>query len=77
MRYLLLVFTRKKSGQIDEVVNVRKQVQVSDMNQSNVILDFAEKKVVKCIIEGKPHDTTFEIMRDYYSKIYPNLIEQL
>jgi hypothetical protein len=77
MRYLLLVFTRKKSGQIDETVTVRKQVQVSDMNQSNVILDFAEKKIVKCIIEGKQHDTTFEIMREYYSKIYPKLIDQL
>ena len=72
MRYLLLVFTRKKSGQIDEVVNVRKQVQVSDMNQSNVILDFAEKKVVKCIIEGKPHDTTFEICLLYTSTLPTN-----
>jgi hypothetical protein len=77
MRYLLIIFTRRASGQIDEAVNVRKQIQISDMNQSNVILDFAEKKVVKCVIEGKQHDTTFEIMRDYYKKIYPNLVEQL
>jgi hypothetical protein len=40
-------------------------------------MDFAEKKVVKCVIEGKVHDTTFELMRDYYAKIYPNLINQL
>jgi hypothetical protein len=47
------------------------------MNNSNVILDFAEKKISKCVIEGKNHDTTFEQMRNYYFKIYPQLVEQL
>ena len=47
------------------------------MNDANIILDFADKKVVKCVIEGKEHDTTFDKMRDYYDKIYPNLIQQL
>jgi hypothetical protein len=65
------------NGQIDEMVNVSKRVRTSDMNNSNVILDFAEKKIVKCVIEGKDHDTTFEQMRNYYFKIYPQLIEQL
>jgi hypothetical protein len=77
MRYLLITFARKENGQIDELVTIGKRVRTSDTNQSNVIMDFAEKKVIKCIIEGKTHDTTFEIMRDYYKKIYPNLIEQL
>ena len=77
MRYLLISYLRKVNGQIDEMVNVSKRVRTSDMNNSNVILDFAEKKIVKCVIEGKPHDTTFEQMRDYYYKIYPQLVEQL
>lgn len=77
MRYLLITFARKEGGQIDELVTIGKRVRTSDMNQSNVILDFAEKKVVKCIIEGKEHDTTFDIMREYYRKVYPNLIDQL
>jgi hypothetical protein len=47
------------------------------MKDANVILDFATNKIVKCVIEGKNHDTTFEKMRDYYEKIYPNLIQQL
>jgi hypothetical protein len=42
-----------------------------------VILDFADKKVEKCVIEGKVHETTFEQMRDYYKRIYPALIFQL
>lgn len=65
------------NGQIDEMVNVSKRVRTSDMNSANVILDFAEKKIDKCIIEGKQHDSTFEQMRDYYFKVYPQLVEQL
>ena len=77
MRYLLISFLRKRAGQIDEMVSVSKRVRTSDMNNANVILDFADKKVLKCIIEGQNHDTTFEKMRDYYNRVYPNLIEQL
>ena len=59
------------------MVSVGKRVRDSDMNNSNVILDFAERKIVKCIIEGKEHDSTFDQLRDYYNKIYPNLVDQL
>jgi hypothetical protein len=77
MRYLVVSFLRKRAGQIDELVSVSKRVRTSDMNDANVILDFADKKVIKCVIEGKNHDTTFDKMRDYYYKVYPNLVEQL
>jgi hypothetical protein len=77
MRYLVVSFLRKRAGQIDEIVSVSKRVRTSDMNDANVILDFADKKVMKCIIEGKNHDTTFDKMRDYYLRVYPNLVEQL
>lgn len=77
MRYLLISFLRKRAGQIDEMVSVSKRVRTSDMNNANVILDFADKKVVKCIIEGKNHETSFDKMREYYVQIYPNLVEQL
>jgi hypothetical protein len=59
------------------MVNVSKRVRTSDMTNANVILDFAEKKIDKCVIEGKNHDTTFELMRDYYFKVYPQLVQQL
>jgi len=77
MRYFLISFFRKSGGQIDEAVSVSKRVRTSDTMNANIIMDFAEKKVVKCVIEGKIHDTTFELMREYYAKIYPNLINQL
>jgi len=77
VRYLLVSYSRRPGGQIDEMVSVSKRVRNSDLTNANVIMDFAEKKVDKCVIEGKKHDTTFELMRDYYQKVYPQLIAQL
>lgn len=77
IRYLLITFFRKPNGQIDEQVQVSKRLRTSDNQMCNVVLDFSEKKVQKCVIEGKIVDTDWQKMYDYYKKIYPNLIEQL
>ena len=77
MRYLMITFLRKPGGQIDEQVQVSKRVRTSDTQMCNVIIDFANKKVDKCVIEGKVVDTDFERMVEYYRKVYPSLIEQL
>lgn len=77
MRYLLITFFKKPGGQIDEQVQVSKRVRNSDNQVCNIILDFADRKVQKCVIEGKILDTDFDKMHEYYQKIYPNLIEQL
>lgn len=77
MRYLMVTFLRKPGGQIDEQVQVAKRVRTSDNQMCNVIIDFATKKVEKCVIEGKVVDTSFQNMVEYYRKVYPNLIEQL
>ena len=77
MRYLNISFLRKMGGQIDELVSVSRNIKPSDTKNANVIMDFADKKVVKCIIEDREHDTTFEQLRDYYNRIYPQLVEQL
>jgi hypothetical protein len=77
MRYLTITFVRRRGGQIDELVATSKRVRTSDMEDANVILDFADKKILKCVIEGKNHESTFEKMRDYYARVYPNLVDQL
>ena len=77
MRYLLITFMRKPGGQIDELVAVSKKVKPADLQTCNVIIDYAKKKVDKCVIEGKRVDTDFEKMNEYYKKVYTNLIEQL
>jgi hypothetical protein len=77
MRYLMIQFLRKPGGQIDELVSVSRKIKASDMSTKNVIMDYADRSVKKCVIEGKIHDTTFDRMDLYYRRIYPSLIEQL
>jgi hypothetical protein len=77
MRYLLITFFRKPNGQIDEQIQVSKRLKKTDLSMCNVILDFALKKVEKCIIEGKVHDTDWDRLYDYYKQVYPSLFEQL
>lgn len=77
MRYLLITFLRKAGGQIDEQVAVGKKVKPADLQTCNVIIDYADKKVLKCVVEGKVVDTDFERMDTYYKQVYPNLIGQL
>lgn len=77
MRYLLITFVRKPGGQIDELVAVGKRVKPADLQTCNVIIDYADKKVMKCVVEGKVVDTDFDRMDTYYKQVYPNLIAQL
>lgn len=77
MRYLLIQFFRKPGGQIDEQVSMSKRVKPADISSVNVILDFAEKKIIKCVIEGKKHESDWDRMYNYYKKIYPDIIDQL
>jgi len=77
MRYLLITFIRKPNGQIDEFVAVTKKVKPTDLQSCNVILDYNDKKILKCVIEGKKNDTDWDRMNGYYKKIYPKLIDQL
>ena len=77
MRYLLIQFFRKPNGQIDEQVAVSKRVRTSDIQTCNVIVDYKNKKVDKCVIEGKLVETDFDKMNAYYKQVYPTLIDQL
>ena len=77
MRYLLITYMRKANGQIDEQVSLSKRVRTSDIQMCNVIIDYQNKKLDKCVIEGKTIDTDFDRMNEYYKQVYPNLIEQL
>lgn len=77
IRYLLITFIRKPTGQIDEQIQVSKKIKPADLQTCNIILDFASKKVEKSVIEGKKIETDWEKMHTYYSQIYPSLITQL
>ena len=68
---------RKPNGQIDEQVSISKRLRTSDIQTCNVIMDFAKKKVEKCVVEGSVVDTDWNKLNEYYKRIYPTLIDQL
>jgi U3 small nucleolar RNA-associated protein 14 len=77
MRYLLITYLRQPGGQIDEQVGFSKKLKPRDLQTCNVIIDYKERKVQKCIIEGSIVPTSFENLHEYYKDVYPSLIEQL
>lgn len=77
MRYLLITFFKKPNGQIDEQVSISKRLKPDDLAVCNVIIDFADKKIVKAVVNGSVLDTTYDKMVDYYKNIYSDLIDQL
>jgi hypothetical protein len=77
MRYLLLTFIKKPNGQIDEQCGVSTKIRNSDRSTCNIILDYHDRKIEKCVVDGRVLDTTWDLINDYYKKVYPALIEQL
>jgi hypothetical protein len=77
LRYFLITFKRKAGGQIDEEASVVKNLRTSDIQTCNIILDFKERSVDRCLIEGKKMDTDWETIIEYYKKVYPTIIQNL
>ena len=75
--YLLITYKRQAGGTINEEVSVAKRIKPNDIQMCNVIMDYKQRKVEKCFIEGKRVDTDFDRLHEYYKKIYPNYISQL
>lgn len=77
MRYLLITFIKKADGTIDEQVQVSTTVRPNDTQTCNLILDFKEKAVVKCVVESQVLNTSWDTITEYYNRIYPAIIERL
>ena len=77
MRYLLLTYYKKPSGQIDEVMAVAKNLKTRDHATANVILDFRTLSVVKCSMGGVIVPRDFNKIVEYYMKHYESTITRL
>lgn len=77
MRYVLITFFKNSDGAINEQVGFSKRLKSTDNQTCNVIMDYKDRKVLKCVIEGAVVPTSFEQLHEYYSRIYPTLIEQM
>ena len=77
MRYLLVTLLKNSNNQIDEQVGFSRRIRSHDLQTCNVILDYKERKVLKCVIDGRRLDTDFQRLHEYYSRVYPVLTHQL
>jgi len=77
MRYLLLTYYTKPSGQIDEVMAVSKNLKTRDHQTANVILDFKTLSVLKCSMSGVTVPRDFNRIVEYYHQHYEATITRL
>jgi hypothetical protein len=77
MRYLIITYVRKANGQIDEQCEVSTKVKERDITTANVILDFKDKKVNKCMIDGQVITMEWDNAYEYYKRVYPSIVERL
>ena len=77
MRYLLLTYYTKPTGQIDEVMAVAKNLKTRDLATANVILDFKKLEVVKCSMGGVVVPRDFNRIVEYYMQHYESTITRL
>ena len=77
MRYLILTYYKKPTGQIDEVMAVAKNLKTRDHATANVILDFKKLEVVKCSMGGVIVPRDFNKIVEYYMKHYESTITRL
>ena len=77
MRYLFVTYVKKPDGKIDEMVGLGKKIRKNDVQTANVILDFKERKVNKCYIDGQKVDTDWDNLYAYYKGVYPNIVDRL
>ena len=77
MRYLILTYYQKATGQIDEVMAVAKSLKSRDHQTANVILDFKTLSVLKCSMGGVQVPRDFNRIVEYYMKHYEATITRL
>jgi hypothetical protein len=73
----MLTYFKRASGKIDEVMAVANRVKPSDLQTANVILDFKDQVVLKCVIDGNSMPKEWDTIVVYYYKHYQAIMERL
>jgi hypothetical protein len=77
LKYLIITYYQKPSGQYDEAVAVSQRLKDRDITTASVILDFSNRSVVKCSMNGVVVPKDFEKIRDFYYQYYSSHIDDL
>jgi hypothetical protein len=77
MRYLLLTYYLRPSGQVDEAMTLSRSIKHRDLQTANVILDFRDLAVIKCNMDGVTVPKDWDHVVSYYYQHYSATIERL
>jgi hypothetical protein len=77
MRYFIITYFKKPSGQMDEQNQVTRRIKTRDLQCANVILDFKKLEVVKCSMNGVNVPRDFDRIVQYYMQYYENILTRL
>lgn len=77
MRYFVITYIKKPSGQMDEQNQVVRNIKTRDLQMASVILDFKKLEVVKATLNGVVVPKDFNRIVEYYYQHYKNVIDRL
>ena len=77
MRYLIITYYRKATGQIDESTAVARNLRMRDHQTASVILGFKKLQVIKANLNGMQAPKDFNRIVEYYMQHYENIIRRL
>jgi hypothetical protein len=65
-RYMIVTYVQKPNGKYDEVTEFKKHYRMKHIQTAKVILDLADKKVVK---NGLNPEASYDDMIDFYKRM--------
>ena len=77
MRYFVITYFQKATGEQDEVTAVTRSLKKRDIQCANVILDFKKCEVVKASMGGVNVPRNFDNIVNYYRQHYKSIIDRL
>jgi hypothetical protein len=77
MRYFVVTYVKRPSGQMDEQVVLERNLKARHYQMANVILDFKNKSIVQCSLQGTVVPKDWQRIRDFYHQHYSKVIDQL
>lgn len=77
MRYFVITYIKKPSGQLDEQSQVVRNLKTRDLQMASVILDFRKLEVVKASFNGVNVPRDFHRIVEYYYQHYKSTLDRL
>ena len=77
MRYFIVKYLKKPTGQMDELVSVAKRLRTQDLQTSAVILDLMKQQVVMASMNGVTVPKDYKKIRDFYYQYYQKIFDDL